>query len=106
MEYYQDQFVELERIVLESKTLGLMIVMGDFNAHLCPPVGVNSCNTGPNVQGVPLDELMRRCDLYAVSQSEIVTGLGYTYMHAESRTIVDCVVGCRGCLYGILLYSK
>ena len=35
-----------------------MIMMGDFNANLCPPGGVNSCNTGPNVQGVLPDELM------------------------------------------------
>ena len=32
MEYYQDQLVDLQRIVLESKALGPVIVMGDFNA--------------------------------------------------------------------------
>ena len=71
--HYQDQLVELERIVLELKALGPVIVMGDFNAHLCPPVGVNSCNTGQNVL---LDELMRRCELYAVSlHSQVKTRL-------------------------------
>ena len=35
---------------------------------------------------------MRRYELYTVSQSEIVTGLGYIYMHAESRTTVDHVL--------------
>ena len=43
---YQDQLVELERIVLELKALGPVIMMGDFNAHLCPPMDVSSCNTG------------------------------------------------------------
>ena len=39
MKYYQDQLVELERIVLESKALGPVIVMGEFDNHLCPPAG-------------------------------------------------------------------
>ena len=91
MEYYQDQLVELGRIVLESKALGPVIMMGDFNAYLWPPWDFNSCNTGPNVQGVLLDELMRRCKLYTVSQSEIVTGPGYIpmYMHAKSQMTLD-----------------
>lgn len=75
-----EQLAVLERVVLESKLLGSVVVMGDFNAHLGSPGGVHSCNAGSNVQGVLLDEMMRRCDLYAVSDSEIVTGPDYTYV--------------------------
>ena len=34
MDVYQEQLEELERVVLESKVLGSVAVMGDFNAHL------------------------------------------------------------------------
>ena len=32
MEVYQEQLEELEIVVLESKVLGSVVVMGDFNA--------------------------------------------------------------------------
>lgn len=54
--------------------LGPVIVMGDY----CPPVDINSSNSGPNIPKVLLDELMK---LYAGSRSEIVTR--YTYIHPE-----------------------
>ena len=40
MEVYQEQLEELEIVVLESKVLGSVVVMGDFNAHLGILAGV------------------------------------------------------------------
>ena len=48
--------IELERVISESdKLLGLVVVLGDFNAHLA---GVSK-----NVQGVLLQEVMERGEL-------------------------------------------
>ena len=38
---------------------------------------------------VLLDELMRRCELYTVSQSEIVTVPGYSYLHSNRQLLIS-----------------
>ena len=48
MEVYQEQLEELEIVVLESKVLGSVVVMGDFNAHLRILLGVGG-QGGPNM---------------------------------------------------------
>ena len=40
MEFYRERLTELERVILESKVLGPVVVMGDFNAHLGTLTGV------------------------------------------------------------------
>ena len=73
MDVYQEQLEELERVVLESKVLGSVAVIGDFNAHLEILAGVRG-QGGPNMQGVLLEGVMRRCGLYAALQSEGTSG--------------------------------
>ena len=48
MEVYQEQLEELEIVVLESKVLGSVVVMGDFNGHLGILAGVRG-QGGPNM---------------------------------------------------------
>ena len=48
MEVYQEKLEELEIVVLESKVLGSVVVMGDFNAHLGILAGVRG-QGGPNM---------------------------------------------------------
>lgn len=70
------------------KALGPVIVMGDY----CPPVDINSSNSGPNIPKVLLDELMNRCELYAGSRSEIVTRLYVpTYIQSCEQLSQDVV---------------
>ena len=59
----KEYLVELERVVSESKLLGPVIVLGDFNAHLGGYVGPGE----PNVQKVLLQVVMERLHLSAVS---------------------------------------
>ena len=59
--------------------MGAVVVMGDFNAHLGALAGAQG-QGDPNTQGVLLEEILKRCELYAVSQSEITSGPEYTYM--------------------------
>ena len=73
MDVYQEKLEELEKVVLESKVLGLVAVMGDFNTHLGILAGVRG-QGGPNMQGVLLEGVMRSCGLYATSQSEGTSG--------------------------------
>ena len=48
MEVYQEQLEELEIVVLESKVLGSVVVMGDFNVLLGILAGVRG-QGGPNM---------------------------------------------------------
>ena len=91
MEVYQEQLEELERVVLESKVLDSVVVMGDFNAHLGILAGVRG-QGGPNMQGVLLEGVMRRCGLYAASQSEETSGPNYTYWSGEVQSTVDYIL--------------
>ena len=91
MDVYQEQLEELERVVLESKVLGSVAVMGDFNAHLGILAGVRG-QGGPNIQGVLLEGVMRRCGLYAASQSEGTSGPNYTYWSGEVQSTVDYIL--------------
>ena len=91
MEAYQEQLEELERVVLESKVLGSVVVMGDFNAHLGILAGVRG-QGGPNIQGVLVEGGMRRCGLYAASQSEGTSGPNYTYWSGEVQLTVDYIL--------------
>ena len=93
MDVYQQQLEELERVVLESKVLGSVVVMGDFNAHLEMLAGVRG-QGGPNMQGVLLEGVMRKCGLYAASQSEGTSGLNYTYWSGEVQSTVDYILMC------------
>ena len=47
---------------------------------------------GPNIQGVLLEGVMRRCGLYAASQSEGTSGPNYTYWSGEVQSTVDYIL--------------
>ena len=34
IEYFQEHLLELEEVILESKQVGMVVVLGNFNAHL------------------------------------------------------------------------
>lgn len=46
----------------------------------------------PNTQGILVEEILKRCELHVVSQSEIVVRPLYTYLSGESLTIVDYIL--------------
>jgi endonuclease/exonuclease/phosphatase (EEP) superfamily protein YafD len=58
--------VELERLVSESSGYGPVVIAGDFNAHLGSLSGPRDRET-PNQQGILLQQLIDRCELYVVS---------------------------------------
>ncbi len=77
METYREYLVVLERAITESQSLGPVVVVGDFNAHLgklAGPKGLGDANT----QGVMLYDLMCRCDLNAVTQGCAACGEKHT----------------------------
>ena len=68
----------------ETRLLGPVTVLGDFNAHL--EVGKQ------NLQGVLLQEVMERCELSAVSMGAMASGPAYTFCGGEVRSTVDFVL--------------
>ena len=81
IEYFQEQLVELERVSLESKQMGMVVVLGDFNAHLGSLAGARS-QGDPNTRGILVEEILKRYELYVASQSEIVVGPQYTCVNS------------------------
>lgn len=57
----------------------MVVVLGDFNAHLGSLSGAQG-QGDPNTQGMLVEEILKRCELYIVSQSEIVIGRRYSYI--------------------------
>ena len=80
---YREHMKELEKVVSESRLLGPVTVLGDFNAHL----GGWECEQ--NMQGVLLQEMLERCELSAVSKGVLASGPGYTYCNEDVKTTVD-----------------
>ena len=85
---YREHLVELERIVCESRLLGSVAVLGDFNTHL----GGENCPGNQNLQGALLQAVLERCELSAVSQVALASGTVYTYCSGEVRTTVDYIL--------------
>ena len=56
---------------MDFRQLGMVVVMGDVRAH---HLGSLAGARGQGVPGILVEEILRRCKLYAVSQSEIATG--------------------------------
>ncbi len=72
-------------------SLGPVVVVGDFNAHLgklAGPKGLGDANT----QGVMLHDLICRCDLNAVTQGCAASGEKHTYKSGSTMTTVDYVL--------------
>ena len=69
---YTTHLIELENIICESRILGRVVVLGDFNAHI-GVLGGDIRRGKPNMQGVLLSEVMSRCHLSAVSLGSIAT---------------------------------
>ena len=57
MDIFREHLVELERVISESELLGLVVVTGDFNAHLGKLGGSREAGD-VNVQEVLLHEMM------------------------------------------------
>ena len=83
---YREHMKELERVISESRILGPVTVLGDFNAHL------GSWECQQNMQGMLLQEMIERCDLNAVSQGILASGPGYTYCSGNVKTTVDYIL--------------
>ena len=91
MEIYGEHLIELECVISEYQPHGPVIIMGDFNAHL----GVLGGERGlgqPNPQGILLHQLIKRCNLYAVSLTSLSEGPVYTFQNSVSQTTVDYVL--------------
>ena len=91
MEEYRKHLVELERVISEAEQIGSVVVLGDFNAHLGVLGGCRGIGEA-NQQGVLLEDLLRRCDLNAVSLGCLASGSGYTYVSGTVRTVVDYIL--------------
>ena len=83
---HREHLKELERVVSESRLLGPVTVLGDFNAYL----GGWECQQ--NIQGVLLQEMTERFELSTVSEGVLSSGLGYTYRSGDVRTTVDYIL--------------
>lgn len=59
--------MELERVILESKQVGMLAVLRDFNAQLGSLAAAQG-QGDPNTQGILVEEILKRCELYVVSQ--------------------------------------
>ena len=75
MDAYCSALLELEQLISTSSSHGPVLIAGDFNAHLGPLGGPT-----PNQQGVLLQQLVNRCDLYVISLSSISVGPQYVEM--------------------------
>ena len=91
IEYYCEHLMELERLISDQQQQGPVIVMGDFNAHLGTLGGCRGVGD-PNQQGMLLQQLITRCNLYAVSLSSLATGPQYTFKSGISQTTVDYIL--------------
>ena len=63
------------------------------SAHLGFLGGSRGLDT-PNQQGLLLQQLINRCDLYVVSLSCISEGPQYTSWNSQTQTSVDYIIGC------------
>ena len=86
---YLRHMQELERIVSESRLLGPVTVLGDFNAHLG---GWECMRVEHAMQGVLLQEMLERCELSAVSKRVLASEPGYTYCNGDVKITVDCIL--------------
>ena len=91
MQVFCDHLIELERLVTEAQQCGLVVVLGDFNAHLGHLGGVCGSSGIPNPHGLLVKEWADRCQLYAASMSTLSEGPDYTYFSGERRTTVDYI---------------
>lgn len=78
---FQDYLHDLECFISASQQNGPVVIMGDFNAHLC-------VHGTPNHQGELLSGLLDRCGLYPVPQTSPY-GPNYTYRSSIHRSTVD-----------------
>ena len=78
---YREHLLELEQIVSVSWVLGLVAVLGDFNAHL----GCKNCPRDQNLQGVHLRAVLERFELSAISQGAVPSGPVYPYCSEDAR---------------------
>ena len=90
IDYYRECLAVLEEVVSASMQLGPTIVAGDFNAHLGTLGGPRGLGN-PNQQGVLLDLMLRRCDLYAASLAEYATGPSYTCKSGVTTSTIDYI---------------
>ena len=81
----------LEQVITESESLGPVVIVGDFNAHLGKLGGSRGLGD-PNVQGVLLHDLLDGCELNVVSLGSLSSGETYTYRSGSTTTIVDYVL--------------
>ena len=65
MDAYCNTLLDLEHLISTSSRYGPVLIAVDFNAHLGPLGGPRGLDT-PNQQGVLLQQLVDRCDLYVV----------------------------------------
>ena len=70
MEHYSEYLIELERTISEQQHHGPVVIMGDFNAHLGTLEGVRGTGQ-PNQQGLLLQQLITRCNLYVLSLASL-----------------------------------
>ena len=83
---YREHLQELERLISESRLLGPVTLLGDFNAHL------GGLESQQNVQGLLLQEIMERCELSAIYQGVLASGPKHTFCSGNVRTTVDYIL--------------
>ena len=76
---------------MDSTKIGPTIIGGDFNAHLGSLGGPKGLGD-PNVQGILLDQLCKRNDLFIATLSTHASGPSYTYHSGSMKTTVDYII--------------
>ena len=56
-----DHLIDLEWLVTEAQQCGIVVVLGDFNAHLGHLGGVRGSSGSPNPHGLLVKEWADRC---------------------------------------------
>ena len=63
---FQQNLIQLERVISQSYLHGAVIVQGDFNAYLGSLGGIRVC-CKTNIQGALMNVMMAKCYLNAIS---------------------------------------
>ena len=88
-----DYLNNLESTISACQSLGLVIIMGDFNAHL-GTLGCFRNNDSINGPGRVLFDMICRCNLFVASEAVWASGPSHTFANKNHQTTVDyCIVG-------------
>ena len=90
LDEYKEYLSKLEQAILSTPHDGLVIITGNFNAHLGSLAGSHNPHS-PNGRGLLLKELIDRTFSYSVSDSSMASDPSYTFSSGTHFTTVDYI---------------